>query len=386
MRFLHTSDWHVGKTLRGRSRQDEFAAALDEVAGLAAEAKVDAVLVAGDVFDSTAPPPEAERLVFDFLARLHAEGIAAILIAGNHDHPKRLGALARLLESMRIHVRSEVRRAKDGGVVGLQSRDGKEEACIAALPFVPERRLFDACQVMGPEEKWYEAYTTGIEKMLHALTRGLTPATVNILMAHVFIQGARVGTGVRPLHLGEVYGLDAGQLPSNVSYVALGHLHRPQQLQAPAPTCYSGSLIELDFGEQEQDKRVVIVEAKPGASPHIESAPLSAGRKLRELTGTLQEVRAAAKSVGDAWLRVNVRVVVPTPGIAEHVKELLPNALEVGVEFPREKLASEGRSKGLRQQSPEQLFADYCTERNGAAPRPELLEAFRRLHDEAARA
>jgi DNA repair protein SbcD/Mre11 len=376
VRFLHTSDWHVGKTLRGRSRQEEFAAALDEVAGLAAEARVDAVLVAGD----------AERLVFDFLARLHAEGIASVVIAGNHDHPKRLGALARLLESMRIHVRSEVRRPKDGGVVGLQSRDGKEEACIAALPFVPERRLFDACQVMGPEEKWYEAYTTGIEKMLDALTRGLSPSTVNLLMAHVFIQGARVGTGVRPLHLGEVYGLDAAQLPSNVSYIALGHLHRPQQLRAAAPTCYSGSLLELDFGEQDQDKRVVIVEARPGEQPHVESAPLSSGRKLRELTGTLQEIRAAAKTVGDAWLRVTVRVVVPTPGIAEHVKELLPDALEVAVEFPREKLASEGRSKGLRQQSPEQLFAEYCAERNGAPPAPKLLELFRRLHDEAARA
>lgn len=386
MRFLHTSDWHVGKTLRGRSRQDEFAAALDEVAGLAAAAKVDAVLVAGDVFDSTAPPPDAERLVFDFLARLHAEGVAAVVIAGNHDHPKRLGALARLLESMRIHVRSEVRRPSEGGVVGLQSRDGKHEACIAALPFVPERRLFDACQVMGPEEKWYEAYTTGIERMLHALTRDLTPATVNLLMAHVFIQGARVGTGVRPLHLGEVYGLDASQLPSNVSYIALGHLHRPQEIRARAATCYSGSLLELDFGEQEQDKRVVIVEAKPGQAPRVESAPLVAGRKLRELSGTLQEIRAAAKTVGDAWLRVTVRVVVPTPGIAGHVKELLPNALEVAVEFPREKLASEGRSKGLRQQSPEQLFAEYCNERNASAPAPGLLEMFRRLHEEASRA
>jgi hypothetical protein len=79
-------------------------------------------------------------------------------------------------------------------------------------------------------------------------------------------------------------------------------------------------------------------------------------------------------------------VVVPTPGIAEHVKELLPNALEVAVDFPREKLASEGRSRGLRQQSPEQLFADYVSQRNGAPAGPELLELFRRLHDEAARA
>ena len=148
MRFLHTGDWHIGKTLRTRSRLDEFEAALDEVARIAMEARVDAVLVAGDVFDSPAPPPEAERLVYDFLARLLPERVACVLIAGNHDHPRKLGALARLLEGLRIHVRSEVRPPSQGGVVGVPSRDGREEARVAVLPFVPERKVVDACQVM----------------------------------------------------------------------------------------------------------------------------------------------------------------------------------------------------------------------------------------------
>ena len=100
MRFLHTADWHVGKPLRGRSRMDEYARALGQVAGIAVDRKVDAVLVAGDVFDSPAPPPEAEKLVYDFLARLVSERIACVLIAGNHDHPRKLGALASLLEGL----------------------------------------------------------------------------------------------------------------------------------------------------------------------------------------------------------------------------------------------------------------------------------------------
>ena len=114
MRLLHTADWHVGKPLRGRSRMEEYAAALEEVASIAADRKVDAVLMAGDVFDSPAPPPEAEKLVYDFLARLVPEGIAAVVIAGNHDHPRKLGALASLLEGLRIHVRSEVRPPSQG--------------------------------------------------------------------------------------------------------------------------------------------------------------------------------------------------------------------------------------------------------------------------------
>ena len=202
MRFLHTADWHVGKPLRGRSRMDEYARALGQVAGIAVDRKVDAVLVAGDVFDSPAPPPEAEKLVYDFLARLVSERIACVLIAGNHDHPKKLGALASLLEGLRIHVRPEVRPPDQGGVVSLASRDGKEEARIAVLPFVPERRVVDACTVMDAEHKWYEAYGKRIEDILAALVKGLPATTVNIVLAHLLVDGARVGTGERELHLG----------------------------------------------------------------------------------------------------------------------------------------------------------------------------------------
>src|SRR5215470_9830027 len=164
MRFLHTADWHIGKPLRGRTRMDEFAAALDEVHRIALEAKVDAVLVAGDVFDSPAPPPEAEKLVYDFLARLPPERIACVLIAGNHDHPRKLGALARLLQGLQIHVRPEVRPPRQGGVVNLASRDGGERAQVAVLPFVPERKVNDACQILEPEYLWFEGYARRIEQ------------------------------------------------------------------------------------------------------------------------------------------------------------------------------------------------------------------------------
>src|SRR5688500_882811 len=100
MRFVHTADWHIGKTLRTRSRMDEFERALAVLARIAVEGRVDAVLVARDIFNSPAPPPEAERLVYVFLARLLPERIACVLIAGNHDHPRKLYALARLLEGL----------------------------------------------------------------------------------------------------------------------------------------------------------------------------------------------------------------------------------------------------------------------------------------------
>jgi DNA repair protein SbcD/Mre11 len=382
MRFLHTADWHIGKTLRTRSRMDEFAAALDEVARIAIEGRVDAVLIAGDVFDSPAPPPEAERLVYDFLARLLPERIACVVIAGNHDHPRKLGALARLLEGLRIHVRPDVRPASQGGVVGLGSRDGAEEARIAVLPFVPERKAVDACQIMGPEYGWFQEYARRLEQILERLTSGFTPATVNLALAHVLVDGARVGTGERPLHLGEIYGLNAQQLPGNVQYIGLGHLHRPQEILAPSRAFYSGSLIELDFGEREQDKRVVLVEARPGGAAQVESVPLRAGRRLREIDGTLTELRQMAGDVGNDYLRVKVRAEGPVPGIADQVRELLPNALDVSVEYARLEVTAE-ESGRLQQLKPAELFTDFFTRKNAAPPSPELLRLFEDVYEEA---
>jgi exonuclease SbcD len=385
MRFLHTADWHVGKTLRGRSRMEEYAASLEEVARVAVDRKVDAVLIAGDVFDSPAPPPEAERLVYDFLARLLPERIACVLIAGNHDHPRKLAALARLLEGLRIHVRAEVRPSDQGGVVAVASRDGREQARVAVLPFVPERKVIDACAVMGEEHEWYAAYAQRIEQILALLTAGFGPRTVNLVLAHALVAGARVGTGERPLHLGEIYGLTAQQLPGDVQYVGLGHLHRPQELMAPSRTAYAGSLLELDFGETEQEKRVVIVEAAPGRAAALESVPLRSGRRpLRDVAGSLEELRAMAEALNGAYLRVKVRTDSPVPGIADQVRAILPDALDVEADYPR--TASErpaaSRTGGLGY---EDLFRDFYRRRNAAEPAEDLLALLREVHEEASR-
>jgi exonuclease SbcD len=364
---------------------DELAAAVAQVADVAIARKVDAVLVAGDVFDSPAPPPEAEKLVYDFFARLLPERIACVVIAGNHDHPKKLGALASLLEGLRIHVRPEVRPPAEGGVVRVPSRDGSEEAAIAVLPFVPERRIVDACTVMDAEYKWYEAYSGRIEQLLAALARSLPPQAVSVVLAHLLVDGARVGTGERELHLGEVYGVNPQQLPSSVQYIGLGHLHRPQEILAPAKTLYAGSLIELDFGEREQDKRVVVFEAKAGRPASVESVPLSAGRRLRDVALTFAEIETLSTEATGDFLRVKVRAETPLPGLAERVKELLPNALDVTVDHPRPADGAASPADGRVRLEPGRLFATYYEHRNGAPPPPALQGLFESLFEEASR-
>ncbi len=355
------------------------------MAGIAVDRKVDAVLLAGDVFDSPAPPPEAEKLVYDFFARLVPERIACVVIAGNHDHPRKLGALASLLEGLRIHVRPEVRPPTEGGVVRVASRDGSEEAAIAVLPFVPERKVVDACTVMDAEYKWYEAYSGRLEQILAALAKSLPPKSVQIVLAHLLVDGARVGTGERELHLGQVYGLNPQQLPSTVQYIGLGHLHRPQEILAPAKARYSGSLVELDFGEREQDKSVVFFEAKPQRAPSIELVPIAAGRRLRTVEGTFAELAHIADEKSDDYLRVRVKADGPAPGLADRVKELLPNALDVTVDYPRDAGAPPERGKGRGKLAPAQLFAAYYQHRNQTPPPKELQQLFDQLHEEAAK-
>lgn len=383
MRFLHTADWHIGKSLRGRSRMDEFAAALEEVSRIAVEARVDAVLVGGDVFDAQTTTPEADKLVYDFLARLIPERIACVMIAGNHDHPRKLAALANLLDSLGIFIRGEALGPDAGGVIPLASRDGSESARIAVLPFIPERRIVDACQLMNPERQWYDEYAECVAGLLRELATSFRADTVNIILAHLLIDGARVGTGERPLHLGEVYAVNAQQLPEGVQYIGLGHLHRPQEILAPSKTCFSGSLIELDFGEREQDKRVVVVDAKPGRPARIESVPLTAGRKLRDIHATLSELEVLAPQVGTDFLRVRVKVDAPSPGLAERVRELLPNALDVQLDYARQEHRSDG-SRLKRLDAP-QLFAEFYEHRHGAKPSEPLVTLFREVYEEASK-
>jgi exonuclease SbcD len=269
--------------------------------------------------------------------------------------------------------------------VRVPSRDGTEEAAIAVLPFVPERRVVDACTVMDAEHKWFETYKRRIEEILAALAKDLPADSVTIALAHLLVEGARVGTGERELHLGEIYGLDPQQLPSTVQYVALGHLHRPQEILAPAKTRYPGSLIELDFGEQDQEKSVVVLDARPRRPPDVELVGVTAGRRLRTVEGTLEDLRRLAGQNGSDYLRVRVKAEAPSPGLAERVKDLLPNALDVAVDHPRAVTPPDERGIPRVRLAPGELFASYYAYRHQSPPPAELQQLFDQVHEEAAR-
>jgi DNA repair protein SbcD/Mre11 len=375
MRLLHTGDWHVGKAIRGRSRHHEFAAALDQVVGIAGDEGVDAVLIAGDLYEHRATSPEADALVFDALVRLHELGVPVVAIPGNHDSALRLQAMAKLLRAIDVHAVPRVAPPEEGSVIEITSRDGKERAGIACVPFVPERRFGDAAALFEATESWFQSYAEGVGRLLGAMAGAFRPERVNVLMAHLFTDGALLGGGEREVKTGLEYSVSPSRLPGTASYVALGHVHKPQAVKgAPSTARYAGSLLQLDFGERDQGKSVAIVDAAVGKPSAVREVELTAGRKLIDLRGTFDEVAAKSDDVGDAYLRVFVKTDGPVPGLADRVREILPNAVHVEADYERAELAPD--SAPLSSLTPLDQFLAYHRHVHGSEAEDELVGTF----------
>jgi exonuclease SbcD len=383
MKFMHTSDWHVGKTLKGRDRLDEQRAVLAEIAQIAEENQVDAVLVAGDVYESWAPSAPAQHLVVQTLLRMRQAGAEVIVIAGNHDHGPTFEAYRPLMDVAGITLVGMVRPPDKGGIVRFRARSGGEDVQVAVLPFLTQRYAVRAAEIVTqtPSEN-VRAYDEMVRQIVASLTGGFSDGTVNLLMSHLTCIGGTFGGGERPAQSIFEYSVPASIFPVSAHYVALGHLHRRQSLPAHCPVHYSGSPIAVDFGEQDNTSVVCLVEASPTIPARVSDIPIAAGRRLRTVRGTLPELEARAASFGEDYLRVWLRE--PTrAGLRDDTVAVLPNALEVridpGFAAPsrpdRPDVASAIRTPG-------QLFADYCASEQVQVKDARVAALFGQLHDE----
>jgi exonuclease SbcD len=347
MRFLHTSDWHIGRNVRGRSRAEEQHAVLEEIAAIVAAEKIDAVLIAGDVFDHTAPSADDEQIAYEALLDITRAGAHVVLISGNHDHPDRLDALTPFLELANIRAGAKLREAAAGGCVELHTGAG-ETACIALMPWLRRSNIIKADDLMAAElAKHQSVYSASWKAALRNLSATFSARTVNIALAHVVFTGAMIGGGERASETAEDYWVPKQELELNgAQYLALGHIHKQQSLGLTVPAWYCGSPLQLDFGEEEDRKGVLVLEASAGLPvSDVRAVPLSAGRRMLTIggpgkhyrdhpsPGSLEHLRRLAASgvLGDAYLRVFVNEPA-RPGLADEVRELLPNAVEVKVE------------------------------------------------------
>ncbi|MEX2251838.1 MAG: exonuclease SbcCD subunit D [Acidimicrobiia bacterium] len=373
VKILHTSDWHVGRRIRGRDRSEEHRSVLAELVAIAAGAEVQLVVVAGDVFDASAPTPAAEQIVWRGLLDL-AEVAPVVVIAGNHDNPARLEAVSPLLEMGRIVACSEPSAPDRGGVAYYEEMGIK----IAMLPFISQRGIVRAEQIMGSDPDQHAgAYEERIKRLIDALTAGMTTDTVNLLAGHLTVHNAQEGGGERQAHIFG-YAVPTSVFPGHLSHVALGHLHRQQKVPHGGSVWYSGSPLQLDFGEVDDRKGALLIEAVPGLPSKVTTVPLTSGRRLVTLTGSVDQVLARADEVEDAYVKV-VLTEKARVGLADTVRMAIPGAVDVTLQMPTPTRPRAVESR--RAISPTDAFHRYLEDNNVGDDRVEAL--FAELFDEA---
>jgi len=378
MRILHTADWHLGKLLKGRERTPEIAGALRALLGLVRSEKIELVLVAGDLFDRSVVSTEAEAAAFEFFLGLREMGVPALVIAGNHDSRERMEALSPLLYLTGATVFGEVRFAEQGGVVDIPG--GR----AALLPFLSERRLVKANHLLqGEGANWKGIYGEGMSRIFANLASGYGQE-VNLMMAHLTVEGSRLGGGEFTFHTTNSYAVKSGDFPLSSSYIALGHIHRQQQISQAPVAWYSGSLVQLDFGEGEESPRgALIVEVEPRIAPKVHAVNERWGRPLKTFRMKLENLERRWEEVrgfpGYTKISLEGR---GNSALRERLFKELPGLLEVEFNTP------EGEQLAEVMPAPEnwdwaEAYAQYRLESTGTEPRPELLTAFREAYAQA---
>ncbi|SUI63942.1 exonuclease SbcCD subunit D [Shewanella morhuae] len=285
MKFIHTSDWHIGRQLHNQSLLDDQAFVLEQIIALASEHKVDAVIVAGDIYDRSIPPANAVALLDDVLNRLvHGLGLQVIMIAGNHDGHERLGFAAKQMAASGLHIIGPL--SVNIYPITLSSLSG--DVVFYPLPYADPatvRHVFE-CEAASHEM----AMDILLEQVRQHDSQGLP----KVVIGHCFLDGGSESESERPLSIG---GADkiSPKLFTEFDYVALGHLHGPQYKGAEHVR-YSGSILKYSFSEQHQHKSVTLVELGAQTPINIRLLPLTSMRDVRILEGELETLLAQGKT------------------------------------------------------------------------------------------
>lgn len=317
MRLLHTSDWHLGRQLYGRSRHEESRAFLDWLGETVRERRIAAVIVAGDIFDTTTPGNRAQELYYGFLHALATTPCCrhVIITAGNHDSPSFLEAPRALLRALHVHVVGFGKNPEEEVLI-LKDAQGAPELLVCAVPYLRDREIRSVRAGESPDDK-IDRLLQGIRTHYEAVGRharrireeldGRIPA---VMTGHLFTAGGAVleGDGVRELYVGSLAHIGADIFPDWMDYVALGHLHVPQNVGGMAHRRYSGSPLPMGFGEAGQTKSVCLVELESGRGATVELLPIPVFQRLERLRGNWTAIAAglSALRMADAsvWLEI----------------------------------------------------------------------------------
>lgn len=447
MRILHTSDWHLGRTFHGRVLDDAHASFADHLVELVTAESVDAVLISGDVYDRAIPPNDSVALLDSALRRL-TERTRVILTPGNHDSARRLGFAADLMgERLLIRARTS---GLDRGIV-LPDADGRDALIVHALPYLdPDaareslppllaERLGERVGEEGADEpgaearegaapavdddgvpgeapgdtppsaaparlpRSHEAVVSAALRLvapdLARLRAGRSSHLPSLLMAHAFVVGGQASESERDIRVGGVDSVPSGvfttlggsplaERSGGLNYVALGHLHRPQELTRPTGPrlVYSGSPLPFSFDEAEgarnsATKSSVLLDLSADGVTGLERIPTPVLHQVRTLTGTMPELLSPAfDDATGAWVRVILQGERP-PGALATLKERFPDLLAFQHEAPTR--AARERITVTSAVDPMTVAEGFLADVTGASPSPDDLVVMRGAYEVA---
>ena len=382
MRILHTADWHIGQRLHERQRTDEHEKFLDWLLNTIQEHKVELLLVSGDIFDTALPSSESTNLYYRFLYRLFDETNAyTVITAGNHDSARHLEAPREFLEMGRIYV------------VGLADDPTK---CVFTFPRTNPRVAVAAVPYLSESDLRHLSYETEVDrneryrewlKTFYADCVAAMPAELpKILMGHLFVQGGEIGTSERNVQIGGATATRADDFPEDVSYVALGHLHRPQTIKGPDyPIRYSGSPIPLRFNETGYRKKVYLLElSDDGVLIEDKEIDVPIFKELRTVEGDEDSVllETMTGDWDDKYIQIKLKLDAPRVGISDEIRKAFGDrggdVLSVEVELPE---AQQGPAIPVEDMKrPAEIFEQfYKSNYDGKAPDEILTQTFSEL-------
>ncbi|WP_151703151.1 exonuclease subunit SbcD [Nitrincola alkalilacustris] len=401
MRLLHTSDWHLGQHFFGKSRQPEHQAFLDWLIKQVIEHQVDLVLVAGDIFDTASPPSYAREMYNRFVVALQSTGAQLVVVGGNHDSVAMLHESKALLACLNTHVLPGLAQPEEHLLL-VPDRDGEPGLLLCALPFMRPRELITSHAGEGSAEK---QQTLGLAirdkyqqiwELAQARRVSLGRELPIIATGHLTVMGATLTESVREIYIGTLDALPADAFPP-VDYLALGHIHKPQQVAGQAHLRYCGSPIALSFDEVKQEKEVLLVEFDTTALQQVSALKVPRWRPmvsvkgdLEQIASQLQEAAAMGTEACPVWVEVTVRADSYLNDLQERIQTLTQGVpLEV-LRIRRERSqAVSGLAVQLRETlaelTPEEVFMRRLEQEDmNEEQRQSLLLMYRQLLEQIA--
>jgi DNA repair protein SbcD/Mre11 len=339
LNVLHTSDWHLGRSLYGQRRYEEFDDFLAWMLDTLREQQTDILLISGDVFDTTAPSNRAMQQYYNFLREAAYSGCQHIvIIGGNHDSPTFLNAPREILKTLNVHVVGARTDNPADEVLRLDDVNGKPLALVCAVPYLRDRDIRSAEAGESIEDKeqklldgirtHYQKVTDTAEALRHELEQQFDIHIPLIGMGHLWAAGGQTmeGDGVRELYVGSLAHVGTDIFPPTLDYVALGHLHVPQSVGGKAHIRYSGSPLPMGFGEARQQKSVCVLSFT-GHKAKINQLNIPGFQRLRQLSGNLAGLQAELQALLDEGISTWVEAIYTGEEIVPDLRDKLLEAL-----------------------------------------------------------